>query len=71
MIQYTENYENENFEGKNYEVTVYVPCSPVFSPAIRGIGDPVGVVVIVNVSIVVSGLGVEPSVVPVGPVLGD
>ena len=33
----------------------------------RGIGDPVGVVVMVNVSIVVSGLGVEPSVVPVGP----
>ena len=44
-----------------------LPCSPVFSPEIRGIGYCVGDVVMVKVSIVVSGLGVDPSVVPVGP----
>ena len=25
MIKNTENYENENFKGENYEVTVYLP----------------------------------------------
>ena len=33
----------------------------------RGIGYCVGEVVMVKVSIVVSGFGVDPSVVPVGP----
>ena len=46
---------------------VYILCSPVFSPAIRGIEFWVGDVVTVKVSIVVSDAGVEPSVVPVGP----
>ena len=45
----------------------YILCSPVFSPAINGIEVPVGDVVTVNVSIVVSGFGVDASVVPVGP----
>ena len=42
-------------------------CWPVFSPAINGIGEEEGVTVTVNVSIVVSEDGVDPSVVPVGP----
>ena len=46
---------------------MYLLCSPVFSPAINGIGDEEGETVTVNVSIVVSEAGVDPSVVPVGP----
>ena len=49
------------------EICQYLPCSPVFSPAINGILVTEGDVVIVKVSIVVSGFGVDASVVPVGP----